>query len=988
MDQPTEVRLPIPERGNDDPTTFADVLQHELVRINDSRERRRVGAEAHTDNLIGLAFSGGGIRSATFNLGILQGLAQKGRLHQFDYLSTVSGGGYIGSWLAALTRRLTKEFNCTYEGVEKALSPHKYTPETRAEPMVLHWLRLYSNYLTPHSGVISGDTWAMLGTWIRNVVLNQAILALIFIGIVTVCQSVLLPLVLAENDGRLFLWSGVGILAVACILMAINVVQEAPSTVVRQKTWFQRSKVTTTVMLPFVLSCLLMNCALWQRTDYGDIGVGWWALAGAVFYFVVWGVVAIMAWIRRGMRERRGKPMKLMISILALLVFSPIAGAAGGCLFRAYVLLLRNLGDWTSTNWIVIVFGTGMVMLIMLIAGTLHVGLVGRGSMDLVREWWARLGGYLSLITLGWLLFAGTCVFAPLGLRWAIFELKGWKSISAGLLWLLHNYVGLKAASSGRISGQENAEPKTKKDANGQPCEGSQEKPSVIMEALKSPQILNRVAQAAPYVFIVGLVVLLGSAIQIATGLAFKFDLTKELWTFNSKYDWSILSGDYWLVVESGSAQWLGCVGAICFLAGIALSWRVDVNDFSLHYFYRNRLVRCYLGASNSQRKPEPFTGFDPSDDIPLCDFADNYAGPYPIINASLNITGGEELGYATRRAKSFVFTPLYCGYELGASGDGALQFICDDGYVPSYSKTQLGRTARGVAKFGCDCGISLGTAMAISGAAASPNMGYHTSAATAFYMTLFDVRLGWWMGNPRNAEKWRSTGPALGLGYLFSEVLAQSDQQRGYVYLSDGGHFENLAVYELIRRRCRLIVVGDAGCDLQYGFGDLLSLIEKARTDFGTRIEIDYEAIRPTDGGRQSDHNCIIGTIYYDPADCEDTGILILIKASMPKRQTPADAPRLPNDRKLPDDVWRYYDQHKTFPHQSTGDQWFDELQFESYRALGEYIGVQAADKIGAAVEHTLARPKPSFDWGYYNPRTAGQPLPRVSTDDGTISE
>jgi hypothetical protein len=987
MDQPTEVRLPIPERGKDDPTTFVEVLEQELVRINESRERRRIGAEAHTDNLIGLAFSGGGIRSATFNLGILQALAQTGLLHSFDYLSTVSGGGYIGSWLAAVTRRLTKELNCTYLEVEKALSPHKYTPETRPEPMVLHWLRLYSNYLTPHAGVISGDTWAMLGTWIRNVVLNQAILAMIFISIVTVCQSVLLPLVMAENNGKAFLWSGIGILAFACISMAINIVQDPPSTVVREKTWFQRSKVTTTVMLPFVIACLLMNCALWQRTDFADINVGWWALVGAGFYFVVWGFVAILASGRRWIRQRRGKSTNMMVSIVALLMFSPIAGAAGGCMFRAYALLLRNLGDWTSTNWIVIVFGSGIVMLIMLIAGTLHVGLVGRGSMDVVREWWARLGGYLSLITLGWLLLAGTCVFAPLGLRWALFELKGWKSISAALLWLLHNYVGLKAASSGRISGQENAEPK-KKDAQGQPCEGSQEKPSAIMEALKSPRILNRVAQAAPYVFIAGLVILLSSAVQVATGLVFKFDLTRELWALNSKFDWSILSGDYWLVVEGGSGRWLACVGSIFFLAGIALSWRVDVNDFSLHYFYRNRLVRCYLGASNSRRKPEPFTGFDPSDDIPLCDFADDYPGLYPIINASLNITGGEELGYATRRAKSFVFTPLYCGYELGASGDGALQFMCDDGYVPSYSKTQLGRTARGVGKFGCDCGISLGTAMAISGAAASPNMGYHTSAATAFYMTLFDVRLGWWMGNSRNPETWRSTGPALGLGYLFSEVFAQSDQQRGYVYLSDGGHFENLGVYELIRRRCKLIVVGDADCDLQYGFGDLLSLIEKARTDFGARIEIDYDTIRPGDGGRQSNCNCVTGTIYYDPADSEDTGVLILIKASMPKREAPADAPRRPNERKLPDDVWRYYDQHKTFPHQSTGDQWFDELQFESYRALGEYIGVQAAPAIAAAIERTLARPKPAFPWGYYNPRIAEDSLPRVSTDDAVISE
>ena len=372
-----------------------------------------------------------------------------------------------------------------------------------------------------------------------------------------------------------------------------------------------------------------------------------------------------------------------------------------------------------------------------------------------------------------------------------------------------------------------------------------------------------------------------------------------------------------------------------------------------------NRLVRCYLGASNPERMAEPFTGFDPGDDVALCELADNYPGPYPILNAALNITGGEELGYATRRAKSFAFTPLYCGYELGASGEGMQRFSCADGFLPSYSKTECGRAASGLGKFGAEGGISLGTAMAISGAAASPNMGYHTTPATAIFMALFDVRLGWWMGNSRDPKKWKSTGPALGLGYLLAEVLANSDQQKGYVYLSDGGHFENLAVYELIRRRCRVIVACDADADGSYQFDNLVSLIEKARTDFGARIEIDYGSTRPSDGGRESQHNCVSGTIYYDPHDPTDTGTLILIKAGMPVRGA---APSGPCDRKLPDDVWRYCDQHPTFPHESTADQWFDEWQFESYRALGEYIGCNAADGIKKAIDHTLqqAKPKP----------------------------
>src|SRR5271157_5443076 len=284
MAHPERVRVdPAPPKP-DNPVTFEQVLREELRCVNGSRPKRNVGSEAHADNLTGLAFSGGGIRSATFNLWILQALAEKGLLRQFDYLSTVSGGGYIGSWLAALTHRFTKEFNVKFDEVEKALCPSKYEPDRRSEPGVLHWLRLYSNYLTPHKGLISGDTWAMLGTWTRNVLLNQTILALMFMSVFVLCQSAFL----------------------ASISMAINVVSQSPSTAIQQ-TWFQRVKITATVMVPFVVACVLLNGALWLRSDF-DAPTWMWALAGAAFYFVVWGVVAIMAWVRRLWRKGHGKP--------------------------------------------------------------------------------------------------------------------------------------------------------------------------------------------------------------------------------------------------------------------------------------------------------------------------------------------------------------------------------------------------------------------------------------------------------------------------------------------------------------------------------------------------------------------------------------------------------------------------------------------------------------------------------------------------------
>ena len=956
------------------PTVFSKVVDDELTRIKNARDMRNAAyaepdrvCDAHEDNLIGLAFSGGGIRSATFNLGILQALAQKGLLHKIDYVSTVSGGGYIGSWLAAFTRRLTTlpvaegQEKKNFADVEAALSPSRYEDDKRSEPPVVHWLRLYSNYLTPHTGLISGDTWAMLGTWMRNTMLNQTIFTLAFVSVMVVCQSVLVWLVKARAkwDGLGFLIAGGAILFLAAVSMAWNIVRkETPDNLLNKP--IKRVNLTLTVMGPFVFSCILLNAAFWKKVEFVEGSIVWWAGATAAFYFVCWGILPLIALVfsdsnPKSLEEEQQESK--VVSRSALLLSAPVAGAIGGCLFRGYFLLLKYLADttWWSKDWLVIVFGSGLVMTIILVVGMLHIGMVGRGASDVVREWWARLGGYLKLMTIGWLLLSATCAFVPLGVRWTIAQFPKASGLTI-LLWIAHNFLGVKAAQSARTSGLAK-DPNVKKAMGADATNGNA---SAIKNKLKSPAVLGAVAKVAPYVFIIGMVFILSTLVQIVTGLVFAPGCTKQLWNFKNHLEWYLLRGDYWEVAESTWAPGLALTGFGLFVAGFLLSWRVDVNDFSLHHFYRNRLVRCYLGASNPERNAEPFTGFDPNDDLSLCQMADDYPGPYPILNAALNITGGEELGYATRRAKSFAFTPVYSGYELGTKGKHGHRFDREHAFKESYSKTEKGRSHPGKGKLPSDLGLTLGTAMAISGAAASPNMGYHTSPATAFFMALFDVRLGWWMGNSRYADRWESTGPPVGFTYLFSELIAQADEQKRYVYLSDGGHFENLAVYELIRRRCRLIIACDGDADGAYQFSDLLGLIEKARTDFGARIEINFESIRPLEGSRECPNNFVRGKIYYDPDDCGDYGVLILVKASMPpKTATPTSA----NDRKLPDDVWQYCLAHSTFPHQTTADQWFDELQFESYRALGEYLGCEASElMIRQAVKDALAFPRLSW--------------------------
>jgi hypothetical protein len=107
--------------------------------------------------------------------------------------------------------------------------------------------------------------------------------------------------------------------------------------------------------------------------------------------------------------------------------------------------------------------------------------------------------------------------------------------------------------------------------------------------------------------------------------------------------------------------------------------------------------------------------------------------------------------------------------------------------------------------------------------------------------------------------------------------------------------------------------------------FGDLGSAVEKIRADFGIDVELNYRGIRPSEIGGLSRVHCAVGRIRYDLYDGSEPGILLYVKSSVTGEE--------------PADIAAYRAQHGEFPHESTADQWFDEAQFESYRALGEHV-------------------------------------------------
>jgi hypothetical protein len=842
----------------------------------------------------------------------------------------VSGGGYIGAWLAAWFKNDGPE--AVLDGLAHShgngatARSARDAATDRYERRQIRFLREYSNYLTPRKGLLGADTWTAMATYVRNLFLTLIVL------VSTLLAVIIAPRILVEVFG--FAASaetaavgsfGMEILAGLLLLLGITVVARNLSTLFQKRREVGAFNHTTSLTIyllavtPAVVAAWIISAWLWSMRSWSwsqlapgiDVGgnpaagavVMWSAITGGS-YMLIW-LIATLArdFYRqdipisvdgRARRSSRHSYTQMLIDALTkrkgphfplVILFAFVSGAVSG----AGLLLIQ----WYMSAWaqscgrvasceatiedVFATVGIGLVMAVFLLNGTLHVGLSGTAFTDEAREWWSRLGASLVTWTLVIVGLTALALFGPALLVNAPVYIKA----LLGSAWLAGSMGGILA---GRRSNAERE---------------------------RENQILRAVIRAAPFVFVIGLLLLLSTLAE---------------WLLNTTvYAWFSEEG---FLDSVRQALVLAAFAGFFLALGLFLSYRIGVNEFSMHAFYRNRLVRAYLGASNS-RHAHPFTGFDPLDDRWRVDElkpGDTYAGPYPIFNAALNLVNSDELAWQQRKAASFVFTPLYSGYDVNIGLHGSTK--------QTHTKRQVlsPHGYRDTAKYGGD--LSLGTVMAISGAAASPNMGYHTSGPVAFLMTVFNMRLGWWLGNPRR-ETWQRAGPRIGFLNLLYELSGRTDDRHRYVYLSDGGHFENLGVYELVKRRCRYIVACDASEDCNMAFVSLGNAIEKCRTDLGIEISIDVDEIRRRDQAGLSEWHCAVGTIDYNDG-VHPRGTLLYIK------------PSLTGDE--PTDILRYAARRRNFPHEPTADQWFGESQFESYRALGRHI----TDAVFAPVTQT----------------------------------
>jgi hypothetical protein len=939
-------------------------------------------------DLVGLALSGGGIRSASFNLGLLQGLASRQVLWLFDYLSTVSGGGFIGAWWSAWLsrkRRFPRHFPRPEElepqrrrttavlldrsGTASAVPslPDGSRIARRDDP--IHFVRLFSNYLTPKTGAFSPDTWRMIAFFLRSLMFTWAALLPLALAAMIAAQTTFL----GGGDAAAFLCAPLSgcedtvRTTMARIAIPLQWVFAAAGTFAL--IWLAYS--SAIVLLAFVGMALL---AIVGFVVLGEVGAG----PGLSLHRGVWVVVLTCTALhvvnsflqferssatdptarsvhstsadnRAWLTQQLAWVLKWGTFVAVLLVFAgfghialafivdrlkdfaahPVgfAGGAGGLLAALTSVLYTVVkaapspagtvakppGKW-GRLLILLAPPLALIALALCLAMGSHYLLRASIHLDPGDDGNRQILSVLAM---------GAATFAALEVMLAIFESRNDPStppVEGKITWRTFVPKHLLDAFERRGSPAGSGKgwlyffsPRGWVRFTWVLMIGALWLVGRVTHTAIPPVLAGRFdapVAAAAGVLIASLAIsfmhhkrnhALGSArpaglLCIAMLSASLVILTRFTPMAGGEFA-PILIASLWIAL---------LIGAV-----IAIGWLADPNLLSMHGFYKARLTRAYLGASNALRKNEEITDAAPGDDIKMTAVWNHDDGaPYHLINTTLSLVGGSDLAMSQRSAENFVMSRYHCGSARAG-------FRCTADYMSG--------------------DLSLGTAAAISGAAVSPTMGSQTpSAALALLLSLFNVRLGFWAPTP-SGRRWNEPHARLWPFYILRETLSNTGRMGTYCYLTDGGHFDNTGLYALVERGCRFIVISDCGADPGLGFSDIGVAIRRCRIDFGVEIELDVDAFRLRDPNGASSTHIVRGTVRYQREhlrmlhldENKRDGVIVWVKPSV----TALDAA----------DVRQYRLAHDDFPQQPTSDQWYDESQFESYRRLG-YESARAA--------------------------------------------
>ncbi len=901
--------------------------------------------------IAGLALSGGGIRSATFCLGFMQALAKRGLLERFDFLSTVSGGGYIGSFVGAWINN-----------VRDGRTVQNELPNSASKPV--RFLRNNGRYLAPNG---AGDALAAMASHLRSWFTVWLVLGLVGFGSLLLAEAAKIGV--NFKDWRDSLTTVPAAKREAGPGATVGREGDGPRTladgaasggVTAGKKCDEEKKeesVWTTAM-SYIRCSPLFKVAAWLLLLALPAMVAYWYAGRSVGLIFIWillaGIGGGLGWacfsgLVEGWSVARTFALWWTYGLTVLL-----AGYASAS-SRHPEVPRNRLNDGLAT-----VLELALAVAALAVVDTIGLSLTTNGVWSAAilpvlaaaaQSLLPRLAAGSKKETPGW----GTVLALPAGAL--IVALIAFGVLSS----LAHRCAGLIAgkvppAVAGPIL-------------------------AVTLGAFAAITIFHFHPQrwAVPRQWTRMVAVL-----AVAGGAA---------WAVWSLSTWGGEPGTQALAVVTMAAVFLTFGAWVGFSFGF-------VNLSSHHRLYSARLTRAYLGASNPLRTGNPTTGASevplgrdrrdvtsamPGDQIPMASYRPHdFGGPLHLINVTVNetIDGISQIEQKDRKGFSLAVGPL--GLSVRTMDHALFEANPKAANLKERGGQAWLRPARAegfhtlAAEDGRAVSVempALGSWVGISGAAFTTGLGAGTSWAKSFLLGFFNVRLGYWWDSglapeARAGRAARGGATAGDVGStlfpsqagLFDEWMARfRGAARQHWYLSDGGHFENCAVYELMRRRLPLIVCCDCGADPDYEFEDVGNLVRKARIDFGAEIAFwdaaklneelgekweeknpglanavgplaELEAVKEGTGKGYSPKNVALAWITYpkdqagDPEQPAVRSLLVLVKPTLSKD--------------TPEDLQNYDSTESGFPQQSTLDQFFDEAQWESYRKLGSFIG------------------------------------------------
>ncbi|WNJ17611.1 patatin-like phospholipase family protein [Pontibacter sp. G13] len=918
-----------PSQAPDYTQDLDEVLKLEHTYIAARRNHYEIPKPNPQDDLWGIAISGGGIRSATLALGQLQRLISEDLLKEFDYISTVSGGGYMGSCLSTLMNTDPKKFvqpdhlkfvgqpdvpglnretsplSMLMEAVpdtvqnpntqttkSRAISPQasqpiygaeglKFTPEVDNKPAdetkldvrhQIHHLRTHGEYLTLNKRLFSPDVQRAVGTIFGGIIHN---VLLFLVTLVILVSFHFLVLELGTNGKfSAYLWENYR-----------NIPEQFKAGTVGQ-TEAPTTEAGEELTLDKIWATVISEPVSQSRQALNDnlpavIFMGIWGMGVALFLSSY--ALRLGRTLEKPAYDKSNCPAGHTSSTWGENRFVTVSfwlGILGGPLFTILLRLamipegspLTQLVTDKYDMWLLFglpaCYSLGFALVAFFVPAFLSTSII---AQRLTRSLYGDLRGAA--------IFGATASFLVPIFIIGLFILGFFTdqitySLMSGASSITSVFVGYLAANA--AGGDQNSIT------------------AKVSQALKQP--------------------IMGSSVLLLTAIIFSWisrTLCSAIVEMEGQKDFILI---------------LGLTLAVGIVLFILLGFFVNSNKISLHYFYRDRLSEAYLKTDGriqrSRSNPgqgEPMMTLRNDENLPLSDLGwsvnplnptertINPRAPYHLIVTALNLNGSKDLPRKDLKSDHFTFSRDYVGSK-------------STGYV----KTEVYRSGE----------TKLARAMTISAAAVGSGMGFSSFFAQSFLTTLLNLRLGYWMENPwyyrqKDDPKWKDPKEQWTFWpkYLLREMLGNTTADQRLINLSDGGHTgDNIGLLPLLRRRCKVILALDNEEDPTFGFVSFSHLVRMANIEENIVINIDLTPLEPgpakDDQLRTSNQSYVVGTIDYPD---NTRGHLVYIKSSLNKEQ-------------LPVSVFNYAKMHKEFPHQSTADQYFDDGQFEAYRALGDH--------------------------------------------------